>query len=42
MTHCTAGSENMGIHLTPVKLPVFPVNDLAIILSAEAAAAFND
>jgi Asp-tRNA(Asn)/Glu-tRNA(Gln) amidotransferase A subunit family amidase len=32
----------LGVELIPFKLPEFPVNDLAIILSAEAAAAFDE
>jgi len=32
----------LGVELIPIKLPEFPVNDLAIILSAEAAAAFDE
>lgn len=34
--------KEMGIKLIPVDLPKLPVNDLAIILSAEAAAAFDE
>jgi len=34
--------RKMGVQLIPVELPKFPVNDLAIILSAEASAAFDD
>lgn len=32
----------MGANLIPFQLPALPVNDLAIILEAEAAAAFDD
>lgn len=34
--------KELGVKLIPVELPNFPVNDLAIILSAEAGAAFDD
>ncbi|OGU77331.1 MAG: amidase [Ignavibacteria bacterium RBG_16_34_14] len=34
--------KNLGVNLIPIELPVFPINDLAIILSAEAAAAFDE
>lgn len=34
--------KELGVKLIPVELPKFPVNDLAIILSAEAGAAFDD
>lgn len=34
--------KEMGVELIPVDLPALPVNDLAIILSAEAAAAFDE
>jgi Asp-tRNA(Asn)/Glu-tRNA(Gln) amidotransferase A subunit family amidase len=32
----------MGVDLIPVELPKYPTNDLSIILTAEAAAAFDD
>ncbi|MFI5252262.1 MAG: amidase [Bacteroidota bacterium] len=32
----------MGIELLPIELPKYPTNDLAIILTAEAGAAFDD
>lgn len=34
--------QSMGIELIPIDFPDIPINDLAIILSAEAAAAFDD
>ncbi len=34
--------RQMGAQLVPVELPAVPVNDLGIILSAEAAAAFDE
>ncbi len=34
--------RKMGVELIPVELPKFPVNDMAIILTAEASAAFDD
>lgn len=34
--------SEMGVKLIPVDLPKLPVNDLAIILSAEAGAAFDE
>ncbi|RKY86055.1 amidase [candidate division KSB1 bacterium] len=34
--------HDMGIDLIPVKLPDYPVNDISFILSAEAAAAFDE
>lgn len=34
--------RRLGAQLTPVSLPKLPVNDLAIILNAEAGAAFDD
>jgi Asp-tRNA(Asn)/Glu-tRNA(Gln) amidotransferase A subunit family amidase len=34
--------RKLGATLIPVELPKFPVNDLTIILNAEAAAAFDD
>jgi Asp-tRNA(Asn)/Glu-tRNA(Gln) amidotransferase A subunit family amidase len=34
--------KKMGIDLQPVELPDFPVDDIANLLSAEAAAAFDD
>ena len=34
--------KKMGIDLLPVELPDFPVDDMANLLSAEAAAAFDD
>ena len=34
--------EELGAELIPIELPSLPVNDLAIILSAEAGAAFDD
>ena len=34
--------EELGAKLIPIKLPELPVKDLAFILSAEAAAAFDD
>lgn len=32
----------LGVTLTPIELPKLPVNDIAFMLSAEAAAAFDD
>jgi Asp-tRNA(Asn)/Glu-tRNA(Gln) amidotransferase A subunit family amidase len=32
----------MGVKLVPIDLPAYPIEDLAIILNAEAAAAFDD
>jgi Asp-tRNA(Asn)/Glu-tRNA(Gln) amidotransferase A subunit family amidase len=34
--------EELGAELIPIELPALPVNDLAIILSAEAGAAFDE
>jgi len=34
--------KELGAELVPIELPVFPVNDIAIILSAEAGAAFDE
>ena len=34
--------RKMGVELIPVELPKFPVNDISIILTAEASAAFDD
>ena len=34
--------KSMGVELIPIDFPDIPINDLAIILSAEAAAAFDD
>ena len=34
--------EKLGYEMVPMKLPEFPVNDLSFILSAEAAAAFDE
>jgi Asp-tRNA(Asn)/Glu-tRNA(Gln) amidotransferase A subunit family amidase len=34
--------RELGAELIPIELPKFPVNDLSIILSAEAAAAFDE
>lgn len=34
--------KELGAELVPIELPKLPVNDLAIILSAEAAAAFDE
>jgi Asp-tRNA(Asn)/Glu-tRNA(Gln) amidotransferase A subunit family amidase len=34
--------KELGAELIPVELPQFPVNDLAIMLSAEAGAAFDE
>ncbi|MFW6160491.1 MAG: amidase [Acidobacteriota bacterium] len=34
--------QSLGIELIPVELPSFPVDSLSFILSAEAAAAFDD
>lgn len=34
--------KELGAELIPIELPVFPINDLAIILSAEAGAAFDE
>jgi len=34
--------RSLGMKLVPIKLPKYPVNDLAIILSAEAGAAFDE
>ncbi len=34
--------KELGAELVPIELPALPVNDLAIILSAEAAAAFDE
>jgi len=34
--------RELGAELVPLELPDYPVNDLSIILSAEAAAAFDD
>lgn len=34
--------QSMGVELKPVELPAFPVNALAFILEAEAAAAFDE
>jgi len=33
--------RELGAELIPISLPKFPINDLSIILSAEAAAAFD-
>jgi Asp-tRNA(Asn)/Glu-tRNA(Gln) amidotransferase A subunit family amidase len=34
--------KELGAELIPIELPAIPVNDLAIILSSEAAAAFDE
>ncbi|CAM2070152.1 Amidase [Sulfidibacter corallicola] len=34
--------RNLGVTLKPIELPNLPIREMAIILSAEAAAAFND
>src|SRR5690606_4364429 len=34
--------KNLGVELIPVELPDYPVYDMSIILSAEAAAAFDE
>ena len=34
--------RSLGVTFIPVRLPKYPVNDLAIILSAEAGASFDD
>ena len=34
--------KELGAELIPIELPVFPINDLAIMLSAEAGAAFDE
>jgi len=34
--------HSLGVQLIPVKLPKYPINDLSIILSAEAGAAFDE
>ena len=34
--------RELGAHLVPVELPDYPISDLAFILSAEAAAAFDE
>ncbi|MGH7457039.1 MAG: amidase, partial [bacterium] len=34
--------RELGANLTPIELPDYPINDLAFILSAEAAAAFDE
>ena len=34
--------KELGAELVPIELPSLPVNDLAIILSAEAGAAFDE
>jgi Asp-tRNA(Asn)/Glu-tRNA(Gln) amidotransferase A subunit family amidase len=34
--------ENMGVKLVPIELPDFPIYDMSFILSAEAAAAFDE
>ena len=34
--------QSLGARLIPIRLPDFPTNDLSIILSAEAGAAFDD
>jgi len=34
--------KELGAELIPIELPTFPVNDLAIMLSAEAGAAFDE
>ncbi len=34
--------QSLGARLIPLRLPDFPTNDLSIILSAEAGAAFDD
>lgn len=34
--------EKLGVTLIPIELPKYPMNDLAIILSAEAGAAFDE
>ena len=34
--------KELGAELIPIELPAFPVNDLAIMLSAEAGAAFDE
>jgi Asp-tRNA(Asn)/Glu-tRNA(Gln) amidotransferase A subunit family amidase len=34
--------KELGAELIPLELPEFPINDLSIILSAEAGAAFDE
>jgi Asp-tRNA(Asn)/Glu-tRNA(Gln) amidotransferase A subunit family amidase len=34
--------KGLGAELIPIELPVFPLNDIAIVLSAEAGAAFDE
>ncbi len=34
--------RRLGAHLIPIELPKYPINDLSIILSAEAGAAFDE
>ncbi len=34
--------RSMGVKLVPIALPAYPIEDLSIILSAEAGAAFDD
>jgi Asp-tRNA(Asn)/Glu-tRNA(Gln) amidotransferase A subunit family amidase len=34
--------KELGAELIPLELPVLPINDLSIILSAEAGAAFDE
>jgi Asp-tRNA(Asn)/Glu-tRNA(Gln) amidotransferase A subunit family amidase len=34
--------KDLGAELIPIELPVFPINDLAIMLSVEAGAAFDE
>jgi Asp-tRNA(Asn)/Glu-tRNA(Gln) amidotransferase A subunit family amidase len=37
-----AALKKLGVNFIPVELPEFPINDLSFILSAEAAAAFDE
>jgi len=37
-----AALRSMGVRLIPVSLPEYPINDMSIILSAEAGAAFDE
>lgn len=37
-----AALRHMGVHLVPIELPDLPISSLSLILSAEAAAAFDE
>jgi len=34
--------KTLGIELIPIRLPVYPINDISIMLSAESSAAFDE